>query len=135
MNKPNFTGTWTFNASKSELQITPPDATVFVVDHREPMFRLSRTHIAGGKSDTFEIELTTDGAEVVGEHGQLHFRSCAHWEGETLVFESHLVQGDETGTNVVKYTLDDTRDTLIAEERLRSTNINYDNRWILDKQH
>jgi hypothetical protein len=51
--KPNFSGTWRFNPAKSALQISPPDATVFVIEHREPALRVARTHITGGKSDTF----------------------------------------------------------------------------------
>ena len=134
MEKPDFTGTWKFNPSESLLQIPAPDATVFVIDHREPLFRFSRTHFVGGKSDTFELNLTTDGKEVVGEHGALHFRSRAYWDGETLVFETTFAQGGEEGVNIVRYSLSDTLNALIAEEGLRSKNINYDNKWVLDKQ-
>lgn len=61
MPKPNFTGTWKFNPANSVLQIPAPDATVFVIDHREPVLRISRTHIVGEKQDTFSLDLTTDG--------------------------------------------------------------------------
>ena len=131
--KPDFTGTWKFNPSKSMLQIPGPDASVFVIDHREPLLRLSRTHIFEGRSDTFELDLTTNGKEVIGEHGELHLRSRAYWEGETLVFETNVLQRGEGGVNIVRYTLSNTMDSLVAEERLRSIKINYDNRWVLDK--
>ena len=134
MKKPDFSGTWKFNADKSVLQIPAPDVTVFVIDHREPVFRISRTHVFGGKTDTFNLELTTDGKEVVGEHKILHFRARAYWEGETLVFESNIEQSGETGVNLVGYTLSESGNTLVAEEHLRSTRLNYDNRWVLDKQ-
>ena len=134
MNKPDFSGTWKFNAQRSVLQSPAPEVTVFVIDHREPLFRISRTHVFGGKTDTFNLELTTDGKEVLGEHGLLHFRARAYWEGETLVFESEIEQGKERGVNLVGYTLSENGSALIAEEHLRSTRLNYDNRWVLDKQ-
>jgi hypothetical protein len=134
MKKPDFTGTWKFNPSKSLLQILAPDATEFVIDHREPLFRLSRTHVVGGKSDALKLELTTDGNEITGDHGELHFRSRIYWNGETLVFETNVVQRGETGVNTVRYTLSDTRDSILAEERFRSKNTNYDNKWVLDRE-
>ena len=134
MEKPNFTGTWKFNSSKSVLQIPGPDATVFAIDHREPLFRLSRTHVVEGKSDTLELDLTTDGKEVIGEQGDLRFCSRAYWDGETLVFQSNVVQRGEAGANTVRYTLSDTRNSLLAEERLRGKNINSDNKWVLDRE-
>ena len=134
MAKPNFTGTWEFNSSKSTLQIPRPDATVFTIDHREPIFRFSRTHIVQGKTDTLELHLTTDGKEVVGEHGELRFRSRAYWDGDTLVFETHLEQKEEDGVNIVRDTLSNTGHLLLADEHLRSRTINYNNMWVLDKQ-
>lgn len=49
--RPDFTGTWRFNPARSVLQIAAPDATIFVVDHREPTLRISQTHIVGDKQD------------------------------------------------------------------------------------
>lgn len=61
MAKSDFTGTWKFDHSKSSLQIPSPDSTSFVIEHNEPRFLLKRTHVFGGNSDTFSIDLTTDG--------------------------------------------------------------------------
>ena len=107
---------------------------MFVIDHREPLLLLSRTHIIHGNSDTFELSLTTDGKEVVGQHGELHFRSRVNWDGESLVFETHIIQGQDVATNTVRYALSAGGNVLLAEERLRSRHLNYDNRWILEKQ-
>jgi hypothetical protein len=84
MYRPNFTGTWKFSPSRSVLQIAPPDSTIFVVEHAEPTFCLSRAHVIGKTSDTFTIELTTDGKEVVVDRDELHIRAHAtgkeiHW--------------------------------------------------------
>src|SRR5262249_47325453 len=77
MAKPDFTGIWKFNRSRSSLQIPAPDSTTFVIEHREPRFHLSRTHVVGGHRDTLSLELTTDGALVVCNHGGLAIQAPA----------------------------------------------------------
>ena len=134
MEKPNFTGTWKFNPGKSSLQIPAPDSTIFVVKHTEPAFRLTRTHVVGDKSDTFTLDLTTDGKEVDVVQGDLHIRARASWEGETLVFDSRVIRGEEEGNNVARYQLADTLDSFVAEEQFRSKSLNYDNLWVLERQ-
>jgi hypothetical protein len=116
------------------LQVAPPDSTIFVVEHVEPVFRLSRTHVIGKTSDTFTIELTTDGKEVVVNRGELRIRARAYWEGNTLVVDSAVDRGEDAGKNIVRYTLADPPHVLVAEERLRSNRLNYDNRWVLERQ-
>ena len=134
MLKPNFTGRWKFNPKRSSLEIPPPDSAIFVVEHREPIVRLSRTHIIGGKSDSFEINLTTDGKEVEVAREGLKIRARAYWEDDTLVFDSHVSRGDQEGSNIVRYTLNDTHDSFVGQEQFRSQNLNYDNIWVLERQ-
>jgi len=134
MSKPDFSGTWKFNADRSSLQIPAPDSTRFTIEHREPHFRLSRTHVVGGSSDTFSIELTTDGRDVVQDRRGLQIRARLYWEGETLVFESILTRDEEQATNVVRYSLAEHGDTFVAEERFSSERQSYENLWVLDRQ-
>lgn len=134
MSKPDFTGTWKFNAERSSLQIPAPDSTTFMVEHREPHFRMSRTHVVGGSSDTFSIELVTDGSEVVQDRGDLQICARLYWEGETLVFESILTRDEGQATNVVRYSLAEHGETFVAEERFSSERQSYENLWVLDRQ-
>lgn len=133
MTKPNFTGTWKFNPAASVLQIQAPDATIIVIEHREPKLRLSRTHVSGEKQDTFSLVLRTDGKEIAAAAGGRQLRCRAHWEGESLVFESILGKSPEEATNVVRYTLSGDGKSLRAEEHFRSESLNYDNVWLLDR--
>lgn len=128
-----FTGTWTFNRERSRLQIAAPDATVFVVDHRGPLLRISRTHFSGETRDTFSLDLTTDGPEVVVDRSNVRLRCRAPWEGDILVFETSVMRESHRGTNVVRYALSSDRNVLQAEERFRSDSLNYDNVWMLDR--
>jgi hypothetical protein len=134
MSRPDFSGTWRFNPARSVLQIPAPDSTLFVIDHREPLFRLSRTHVIGGKSDSFALDLTTDGQEVTLERGDLLLRARAYWDGDTLVFDSRLVRGGESATNVVRYRLGEAGDSFVAEESFRGEHLSYDNTWVLERQ-
>jgi hypothetical protein len=131
--KPDFTGTWIFNAARSALQIPAPDHSVFVIDHRGSRFHLSRTHTVGETSDTFEIDLTIDGMETVVNRGDVRICGRARWDGATLVFDSTLSRGNEGGSNIVHYTLSDDRMTIVAQERFRGASINYDNVWVLER--
>jgi len=134
MTKPDFTGTWKFDSNRSSLQIPSPDSTTFVIEHREPRFHLERTHVFGGNSDTFSIDLTTGGEAVVLNHGGFEIRACLHWEGETLVIDSSLNREGEQATNIVRYRLADQGQTFIAEEQLHSGEHNHENLWVFDKQ-
>ena len=134
MVRPDFSGTWGFSPSKSSLEIPAPDSTTFVIEHNEPRFHLQRTHVFGGNSDTFSLELTTDGKTVEVHHAGLSIRANLQWDGVTLVFDTTLNRNGEPATNIVRYTLSDDSRELVANERFRSHSLNYDNRWVLDRQ-
>lgn len=140
MMKPNFTGTWKFNPDKSDLQGSSPESSIFVIEHIEPLFHLERTHVFGGKSDTFSIALTTDIKPVTINQGGLETHSELYWEGDSLVFDSRFVYEVEEATDIVRYRLENAGQTFIAEDQLRSSQHNHDNLWVfeavarLDKQ-
>lgn len=133
MAKPNFTGTWKFNANESSLQIPAPESTTFVVDHREPRFHLTRTHVFGGNSDVFSIDLMTNGEAVVHSHAGFEIHASLHWEGETLLFDSKLEREGEQATNVVRYNVSDDGQRFIAMEQFCSKEYSYENKWVFDK--
>lgn len=133
MPKPNFTGTWTWVPARSVLEIPPPDATVFVIRHQEPLLVISRTHVVGDTRDTFSLDLTTDGQPISVEQSGRQLRGHAYWDGDTLVFDTTIVRAGEEATNVVRYTLSGDRETLVAEERFRSGSLNYDNLWLFER--
>ncbi len=133
MSKPDLSGSWRFNREKSTLEIEAPDDTRLVIEHREPALRITRTHVSGDKQDTFSIDLTTDGREVLASHGDLRLHARAYWDGDTLVFDTRISRAGEEATNVVRYSLSPDGATFLGEESLRSATINYDNRWILDR--
>jgi hypothetical protein len=131
--RPDLTGTWRFDPARSRLQISAPDSTEFVLEHRDPRLHLTRTHVFGGKRDVVALDLTTDGKETALKLGGVTLRARAHWEGRTLVFDSTVSRGGEEGTNVVRYTMADDGASLAAEEQFRSASLSYDNLWVLER--
>ena len=131
--RPNFSGTWRANFAKSKLQIKRPDSTVFTIEHCEPRFKLSRTHTFEGKSDTWGIELTTDGKEVVLHEAQRTIRARLTWQGDALVFDVKLELPGGPGSDVVRYCLSRDGKTFSATERYRDAQFSYENVWIFDR--
>ncbi len=134
MPNPNFSGKWKFNSARSSLQIPVPESSTFVIEHREPLFRLTRTHIIDGREDTFTIELATDGEPVSHSHRGFVIHARLYWEGDALVFDSRLTREGEQATNFVRYTLEDEGQTFIAEEHFRGERQTYSNTWVFEKE-
>lgn len=131
--KPNFSGTWHANFAQSKLQFKQPDSTVFTIEHREPEFSLTRTHVFEGKSDTWGVRLTTDGKEVVRKEEGRTLRMRVTWEGDSLVFDVKIEKADGDGTDVVKYSVSRDGKIFTALERYRDAQNSYDNVWVFDR--
>ncbi len=131
--KPNFSGVWKFNPDKSSLQIPPPTSSIFQVMHQEPYFNIIRTHQYVEKSDTWEINLTTDGKEFVQEKNGEKLVGRLYWEGNTLVFDTKISIKNREASNIVRYELSEDGKTLTASERFRGPAVKYDNVWVFEK--
>ena len=134
MTKPNFSGTWKFNSGKSVLQMPLPESSIFVIEHKEPHFHLERKHVFDGKSNTVSFDLTTDGNLTAINLGGFESQSKLFWKGDSLVFDSRFAHEGEEASNIVLYRLENDGQTLTAEEQLRSSQHNHDNKWVFDKQ-
>ena len=132
--KPDFSGTWVFNTAKSTMQIPAPDSGVFSIDHKEPVFKLSRTLVKGGKSDAWGIDLTTDGREVVQKGETETTSGRLTWEGNELVFDSTIALKDRKASNIVRYSLSADGSVLTAVEKFRGPVVKYDNIWVFDRK-
>jgi len=131
--KPDFSGTWKFDPERSSLQITSPDASTFIIEHQEPHWRLERTHVYGGSSDTLNLELTTDGKPATRTIQGWTIQSRMHWEDGTLVLDSTTSREGQVTTVVVRYRLEDGGRTFVAEEHLEREQGTHDNLWVFEK--
>jgi hypothetical protein len=134
--KPDFSGTWVLNLGKSKLQIQEKlDRASFTIDHKEPAFRFSRVFVVGGKEDALSYDLTTDGREKVVTEPDRTSTSRLYWDGDVLVLDERIVLKDgREATNVVRYSLLDGGQTLVAEEKFRGPVHKHDNLWVADRK-
>lgn len=84
--KPNFSGTWKLDVSKSDFGMIPPDnSRTDVIEHTDPVLKVSVSRDgAQGKAD-YTINLTTDGKEAVNHAGDFEFKSTITWDASSLV--------------------------------------------------
>ncbi len=134
MTKPDFSGTWKFNPSRSSLQIPSPESSVFVIEHNEPHFHLERTHVVGGNGDTLSIDLMTNGEVVILNRRGIEMHVSLHWEETALVFDCRFDWEGEPATNIVRYSITDEGRTFMAAEQLRGKQHSHDNVWVFDRQ-
>jgi hypothetical protein len=134
--KPDFSGTWIFNSSRSQLELKLAlESGVFTIDHQEPRFRFSRVFVVGGKEDALSYALTTDGAEKVEEGPGRTTTSRLSWDGDVLVLDERIVLKDgRQAVNIVRYSLQDGGRTLVADEKFRGPIRKYDNHWVADRK-
>jgi hypothetical protein len=132
--KPDFSGTWKFNPEKSRLEMTAPTKSIFVIEHQDPKFKLTRTHTLGDKSNTLTFEVTTDGKEHYRKDGVFESWTRMTWMGDELVLDMKLAFGGEQGTNVVHYRLADGGNTFIAAEWYHMPREQHHNLWVFDRE-
>jgi len=135
--KPNLSGTWIFSPKKSSLQIAAPSSEIFVVQHTDPHLHLTRTLVLNGKSETWSIDILTDGKQEVVEHmGENTVSTRAFWEGSSLVLDKTTsYESGEKSSNLVKYSLADDGKTFVALEYFTDPNGQHVNKWVFDKQN
>jgi len=131
--KPDFSGTWIFNPEKSGLESSAPTKSVFVIEHDDPVFKLTRTHTRGEKSNTLSFEVTTDGKESYEKKGEYEAWTRMYWLGEELVLDMKMTYRGEQGTNVVHYRLADGGKKFIAVEWYHMPKKQHHNYWVFDR--
>jgi hypothetical protein len=87
--KPDFTGTWTLDLTKSDFgQMPPPESLVSVIEHKEPNLKITTTQKGAQGELTNVRALTTDGKENVNKlrtmGGEQEVKSITRWNGRAL---------------------------------------------------
>jgi len=133
--KPNFSGQWKMNASRSEFgAITAPTSLVQQVTHNEPNLKVV-THQVGEMGDfALEYTYTTDGKECVNKFRDIERRSTVNWEGDTLVIQSRMdIQGNALSVTE-KWSLSEDGTVLTITRRLKGPEGETDVKTVLEKQ-
>lgn len=98
--KPNFSGEWVMDASKSDFgPMPPPDSMTVKIEHADPSITVTQSQTGGPQGDqTTTAKYSTDGKETVNQMMGNDVKSTASWDGNSLVIKSKLdFQGNEIG--------------------------------------
>jgi len=95
--KPNFSGTWTLNVSKSDFGMLPgPTSRTDVIEHNDPVLKDTVTQETQQGPQNATLSFTTDGKEATNEQGPMTVTSTLSWDGDSLVVNSKTsVQGND----------------------------------------
>jgi hypothetical protein len=113
--KPNLSGTWVLDVSKSDLGPMPaPDSRTDTIEHKDPSFKLMVNQTGGPMGPmTFTLNAVTDGKTVsTWTVFGTDAKSTAHWDGSTLVVHTDTKVQDDPATFESRYTLSPDGNTL-----------------------
>jgi len=134
--KPNFTGDWKLNTSKSTFGEMPaPDSMTYKVTHAEP--KLSTATKQSSQMGEFEMQAsyTTDGKECTNQgFGGSTSKSVVKWDGDTLVIETKGQFGDNEFTMTQKWSLSADGKALNIVQTFKSAMGEGEQKLVLDKQ-
>lgn len=134
--KPNFTGEWKLNASKSDFgRLPPPASMVRKIEHKDPELKIF-TAIQGAQGEiTTSYRYTTDGKECVNSVRGVDIKGSAKWDASTLVIDSErpLPNGAPVKTHE-KWTLSDDGKTLTSVSRIAMPQGDLTTVAVLEKQ-
>jgi len=133
--KPNFTGDWKLNTSKSTFgNFPPPDSMTYKVKHDEP--KLTNDSKMSGQFE-FEQHLTftTDGKESTNEGFQgSTSKSTAKWDGDALLIDTKAQFGDNEININQKWTLSADGKTLTVVQTFKGPQGDMQQTYVFDKQ-
>ena len=99
--KPDYSGNWTLNLSKSEFGPVPaPSKMERSIKHADPALKIVTVQSGQQGDSTSELNYTTDGKEITNTVRNSPVKGAASWDGVNLVVKSvREFQGSELKMN------------------------------------
>lgn len=121
--KPDFTGTWKLDASKSDFgQMPAPEKMERVIDHKDPAIKIKTTQSTPNGERTMDTEYTLDGKEQKQETPRGTVMYTPKWEGNVVVIDSKRtmnVQGQQVEiTGVERWSLSEDGKTMTVDSKM-----------------
>ena len=92
--KPNFSGSWKMDVSKSDFGGSPPpDSFTRKIEHSEPSLILTDEQTSPLGQEKAVRKYTTDGKETTYQWMGGDVKSAAHWEGNAMVIVGKVDAG------------------------------------------
>ena len=120
--KPNFSGNWKLNVSKSSFgQMPAPASMTNKITHEDPKLT-SHVKQSGERGDfEFDSNYTTDGKECSNDMFGNPVKSTLKWDGDTLSIDAKGKFGDNDFSIEDKWTLSDDGKTLTIVRLFKSS--------------
>ena len=134
--KPDFSGNWKLNPSKSDLgQMPVPDKYEMKVEHKEPVLKSTTVSVGQMGERTMEATYKTDGTESINKgFGNSDTKSTAKWDGSVLAIATQAeFQGNKMEI-LSKWSLAADGKTLTVEQNMKSERGDFTTKRVLDKQ-
>jgi hypothetical protein len=129
--KPNLTGTWRMNSSKSKFVNDGPSEITIKFDQSDSSFTESLTITENNGEHKADLKYAADGKETTNQIENRPVQTTAKWEGETLVIE---VKFDQVNLFIRKITISSDGKTMtMAVHRTKGENV-FDETVVLEKQ-
>jgi hypothetical protein len=134
--KPNFSGDWTLDASKSEFGPMPPPATMTrKIDHSDPAVTVTQAMTGGPQGDqTVTMKYSTDGKETVNQLMGNDVKAKANWDGSALVIAMTADFGGAEIKLTNKWTLSADGKTLTDASHIATPQGEFDLTYVLNKK-
>jgi hypothetical protein len=133
--KPNFSGEWKMNASKSEFGPMPaPSSRTDKIAHADPDLKVTSTAATPQGDMTLDLKYTTDGKESTNEIRGNPMKSAASWDGDALVIKTKAsFQGNDV-TLADRWTLSEDGKTLTVSRHITAPQGEFDQKTVFEKQ-
>jgi hypothetical protein len=133
--KPNLSGDWKLNSSKSDFgQMPPPSSMTQKVVHEDPSLKVAVKQSSEMGDMDFESTYTTDGKESTNTFMNNPTKSVVKWDGDTLAIETKGKFGDNDFTMLDKWTLSGDGKVLTINRHFSSSFGEGDQKLVLEKQ-
>jgi len=134
--KPNFSGDWTLDASKSEFGPMPAPASMTrKIEHSDPGLTVTQATSGGPQGDqTATMKYSTDGKETINQFMGNDVKSKANWEGNALVIAMTADFGGNQIKLTNKWTLSEDGKTLTDASHIALPQGEFDMTYVLTKK-
>ncbi len=133
--KPNFSGTWKCNISKSDFgQMPAPDTRTDKITHEDPDLKDTLSQSGQMGEVTADLKYSTDGKETTNSVRGNEIKSTAKWEGDELVING---KGSFQGADITltdHWSLSGDGNTLTIQRHVTSPMGETDQKIVLEKQ-
>jgi hypothetical protein len=121
--KPDFSGEWKMDASKSDFGPMPtPEKVSEKIIHKDPSLEVSSVQVDSGTERKVDLSYRTDGTPTKSKVGENDVTSTANWDGSTLAIESKMQTPGATLTFRERWTMAEDGKSLTID-RTVSTNL------------